>query len=77
MAIFMKNCIGCHTLFKGGEDDMCCKECLDLYREDWDKVRGFLHFHKDVKVGDVVEQTGVAEKVIRLFIKQEKIRVVG
>ncbi len=77
MGIFLKNCIDCGELFKGGESALICEPCMEKNRSDWDKVRAYLHTHKEVTAGACAEATGVPDRVIRLFIKQERIRIVG
>ncbi|SMC35515.1 hypothetical protein [Papillibacter cinnamivorans] len=69
----VKTCEYCGRLFQSIGTDICsaCSEKLD---RDFVKVREYIYENpENVSIADILENTEVPEKVIRLFLKEGRI----
>ena len=67
-----QKCKRCGNIFRQISKPYC-NECLDIFEEEFTKVKGYLYDHPSAKIDEVSEETEVDIKVITEFVKQERL----
>ncbi|OPJ56057.1 TIGR03826 family flagellar region protein [Alkalithermobacter paradoxus] len=69
------NCRKCGRAFGSVNGEQYCSKCRDDDHDDFIKVRDYLYDNPGATVKEVSEETGVSEKKILKFLKEERIEI--
>ena len=72
MATDIKQCKLCGKLFHSLGNPLC-PECNDEMDRRFVKVRDFIYAHPEAAIPEIVEKTGVPEKNILAFLREERL----
>ncbi|MCE5236804.1 MAG: flagellar operon protein YvyF [Clostridiaceae bacterium] len=72
MAADIRQCKACGKLFHSLGNPLC-GECNDEMDRRFVKVRDFIYAHPEAGIPEVVEKTGVPEKNILAFLREERL----
>lgn len=72
MAVIVKKCRECKTLFHSTGKDIC-PECMKKLDDIFMTIRDYLDEHPNAKIPEVAEALEISEKIILDFIKQGRI----
>ncbi|MFH1676745.1 MAG: hypothetical protein ABIC40_06935 [bacterium] len=68
----LKNCELCGKIYNGNHQTIC-PDCLEIERQDFEKVRQFIKDNPKISIEVASEATGVDQDRIREFMRQGKI----
>lgn len=76
MSADVRQCKQCNRLFQSFGSDMCppCAERLD---RDFLVIKEYLYDHPDANVVEIVQLTGVDEKIVLGFLREGRLSVEG
>ncbi|KXZ39056.1 flagellar operon protein TIGR03826 [Alkalithermobacter thermoalcaliphilus JW-YL-7 = DSM 7308] len=69
------NCSKCGRTFGSVNGEKYCSKCRDDDYDDFVKVRDYLYDNPKSTIKEVSEETGVSEKKILKFLKEERIEI--
>jgi hypothetical protein len=72
----IRQCRMCDKLFQYIGNPICL-DCLDELDRMFIKVREYLHDHSEADISEVCENTGVDQKYILRFLKEERLSLSG
>ena len=72
MATDIRQCKMCGKLFHGLGNPLCT-DCNDEMDRRFVKVRDFIYAHPEAGIPEIVEKTGVPEKNILSFLREERL----
>ncbi|NLM04468.1 MAG: MerR family transcriptional regulator [Clostridiales bacterium] len=71
----LRNCANCGRAFAYIGSDLCSR-CGDSDEDDFKKVKLYLYDHPGATIREVSEETGVEERKILRFLKEDRIEIV-
>ena len=71
----LKNCVKCGRAFAYVDSDLCSR-CGGGDEDDFKKVKLYLYDHPGANVVEVSEETGVSEKQILRYLRENRIEII-
>lgn len=69
----IKQCSQCKGIFQVYANESICPKCMEKLDQDYMKVRDYLYQHPRADIMELTEGTGVAEKHILNFLREERL----
>lgn len=69
----VKQCSECRGIFQAYANETICPKCREKLDRDYVKVRDYLYVHPRADVPELAKETGVDEKYILNFLREERL----
>ncbi|HBN07988.1 MAG TPA: hypothetical protein DD435_04845 [Cyanobacteria bacterium UBA8530] len=70
----IENCPLCGKIFRRTSNLIACPSCKEKEAATFERLRDFFWEHHSATLRDVVEGTGISEKLVRCFLKGDRLK---